>query len=67
MNDWTPLQVKFGEWILGQRMDKHGYLLKKGMKTIKVSEESKKPWFFKTKKEAIAVCKKLNMENENDY
>jgi hypothetical protein len=66
-NNWKPMRVDAQNLVMGQRIPSRGYILRKGMKTLKVSSKTGQLWFFHSRRQAEAVCKKLNEEEGLNY
>lgn len=50
---WNPLRMRYGQWICGIKFKEDCWILRNG---IEVDTYTK----YKTKKQAIAVCERLN-------
>lgn len=50
---WNPLRMGYGQWICGTKFKENCWIVSNGIK-VNVSTR------YKTKKQAIAVCERLN-------
>lgn len=49
---WNPLRMEYGQWLAGIRFD-DCWIIRNGVK-VDISKR------YKTKKQAIAICERLN-------